>query len=83
VFYRINAGSPSPPPSVNALMRRLRQRQLPTLLLWGQNDPWITAARAQRLKAIYPEVTRARAPTRQASPAPTDPRGSSQQGLER
>jgi pimeloyl-ACP methyl ester carboxylesterase len=56
VFYRINTSSPSQPPSVNALMRRLRALQLPTLLLWGQNDPWIVMSRAQRLKAIYPEV---------------------------
>ncbi|GBF90099.1 metal-nicotianamine transporter [Raphidocelis subcapitata] len=57
VFYRINASSPSQPPSVNALMRRLRALQLPTLLLWGQNDPWIVMSRAQRLKAIYPEAS--------------------------
>jgi len=42
VFYRINTstrGGGGAPPSVNALMRTLRARQLPTLLLWGQADP--------------------------------------------
>lgn len=40
VFYRINVSrGGGSPPSVNALMRQLRARQLPTLLLWGQQDP--------------------------------------------
>lgn len=53
VFYRINATTRGGKgaPSVNALMRALRGRQLPTLLLWGAKDPvgalWKTWGLAQ------------------------------------
>ncbi len=59
MFYRINTSTSDgiPPPSVNACMRKLRARQLPTLLLWGKADPWITLSRAERLKALYPEAS--------------------------
>ena len=57
VFYRINTSrGTGTPPTVNALMRRLRAQQLPTLLLWGEQDPWITSSRADRLQRLYPEV---------------------------
>lgn len=60
VFYRINTtgrgdgASVRPAPTVNALMRRLKGSGLPTLLLWGRNDPWIVLSRAERMKALYP-----------------------------
>ncbi|KAI8464557.1 MAG: Alpha/Beta hydrolase protein [Monoraphidium minutum] len=59
VFYRINtAKGTGTPPSVNALFRKLRAAQLPTLLLWGEQDPWITSSRADRLQRLYPEAVR-------------------------
>lgn len=32
----------------------LAEKDLPTALLWGINDPWITDAKAQRMLGMYP-----------------------------
>ncbi|KAF5829848.1 Alpha/Beta hydrolase protein, partial [Dunaliella salina] len=52
VFYRINHRT-TPPLTINALLARL---QAPLLLLWGLQDPWITPAKAEQVRALYPSA---------------------------
>ena len=36
----------------------MRSLKLPLLLLWGDKDPWIRPAAADRIQALYPQATR-------------------------
>ncbi|HEY9825628.1 MAG TPA: alpha/beta fold hydrolase [Stenomitos sp.] len=42
-----------PGPTLNELLEALRR---PLLLLWGEADPWMSAAKAQQFLACYPEA---------------------------
>lgn len=54
VFRRIITGSGI---SINRLLRRT---QAPLLLLWGDQDPWIRPASADKVMALYPSAQRIR-----------------------
>eukprot|EP00238_Polyblepharides_amylifera_P006139 CAMPEP_0196574448 /NCGR_PEP_ID=MMETSP1081-20130531/4159_1 /TAXON_ID=36882 /ORGANISM="Pyramimonas amylifera, Strain CCMP720" /LENGTH=399 /DNA_ID=CAMNT_0041892469 /DNA_START=83 /DNA_END=1282 /DNA_ORIENTATION=+ len=57
VFYRTTIGGKGKPGvSVNRLLETLQDRQTPTALLWGVNDPWIVQAKADRMLTLYPEA---------------------------
>lgn len=58
VFYRIvsrnnEAGPPSPEVAVDTLLGQLRA---PLLLCWGESDPWIVSATADRIEALCREL---------------------------
>lgn len=36
----------------------LEQLKVPLLLLWGDKDPWITPAAADKIQALYPGALR-------------------------
>ena len=40
---------------MNSLLKTL---QLPLLLLWGDKDPWIRPAAADRIQSLYPSALR-------------------------
>lgn len=44
VFYRINSFK-GPSKTVNDLLKQLKDKDMPLLLLWGDLDPWITPKR--------------------------------------
>lgn len=52
VFFLVN-NSRGPRVTVNQLFSKLRQ-DMPVLLLWGDLDPWIVPARAQRMMTMFP-----------------------------
>lgn len=54
VFYRVISATGS---SVNSLLGEL---QVPLMLLWGDKDPWIGPASADKIMALYPSATRVR-----------------------
>ncbi|KAG2494148.1 hypothetical protein HYH03_007784 [Edaphochlamys debaryana] len=55
VFFLVSHSTRGPPRYVDSLLGRLK---VPLLLLWGDKDPWITPARAQRIINLYPEATK-------------------------
>jgi len=42
--------------TVNTLSNFVEARKIPTLLLWGENDPWITKSRADRTLQLMPSA---------------------------
>ena len=42
--------------TVNTLSKFVEARKIPTLLLWGENDPWITKSRADRTLQLMPSA---------------------------
>jgi pimeloyl-ACP methyl ester carboxylesterase len=57
VFFRVITGSGS---SINRLLKKIDD--VPLLLLWGDNDPWIRPATADRVMSLYPRAERIRLP---------------------
>eukprot|EP00891_Asterochloris_glomerata_P008165 jgi/Astpho2/8165/e_gw1.00120.97.1_t len=53
VFYRVITGGGS---SINSLLAKLDG--MPLLLCWGENDPWIRPASADRVQKLYPQAER-------------------------
>jgi len=43
--------------SIDRLALSVEQQQLPTMLLWGVNDPWITMQRANKMLALMPSAS--------------------------
>jgi len=43
--------------SIDRLSKEVEDRQVPTLLLWGENDPWITMDRANRMMELMPSAS--------------------------
>ncbi|KAK9830202.1 hypothetical protein WJX72_010275 [[Myrmecia] bisecta] len=56
VFFRIITGNGI------AVNRLLQQVKAPLLLLWGEQDPWIRPAAADRIASLYPSAERVRIP---------------------
>eukprot|EP00877_Chromochloris_zofingiensis_P006106 jgi/Chrzof1/1749/Cz10g19170.t1_PPH1 len=57
VFYRINSFK-GPSKTVNDLLKQLKDKDMPLLLLWGDLDPWITPKRADAIMQLYPSAER-------------------------
>ncbi|KAK9844137.1 hypothetical protein WJX81_005602 [Elliptochloris bilobata] len=57
VFYRVITGSGT---SINQLLASLNG--LPVLLLWGESDPWIRPASADRIIGLYPAARKVMIP---------------------
>ena len=56
VFYRvIKKNGNGPPVYVDDLLETLT---VPLLLLWGEQDPWIRPAAADRIQSLYPQAKR-------------------------
>ena len=56
VFYRVIVKNGNGPPKlVDDLLEVL---QVPLLLLWGQSDPWIRPAAADKIQALFPKAQR-------------------------
>jgi len=56
VFYRvIKKNGNGPPLYVDDLLETLT---VPLLLLWGEQDPWIRPAAADRIQSLYPQARR-------------------------
>ncbi|KAG2449473.1 hypothetical protein HYH02_005618 [Chlamydomonas schloesseri] len=55
VFFLVSHSTRGPPRYVDGLLQRL---QVPLLLLWGDKDPWITPARAQKIINLYPSAVK-------------------------
>lgn len=54
VFFLVSEQN-GPSITVDSLLAKLR---VPLLLLWGDLDPWITPARADKIQALYPSAER-------------------------
>ena len=58
VFFRVNNRTGETEPTyVDDLLAPLAARSAPLLLLWGQADPWVVPARANKIKELYPQST--------------------------
>lgn len=56
VFYRVIVKNGNgPPKQVDDLLEVLR---MPLLLLWGESDPWIRPAAADKIQALFPAAKR-------------------------
>ena len=53
IVSRNGSGPPDPELAIDALLARLR---CPLLLLWGESDPWIVSATADRVEALAREL---------------------------
>ena len=42
--------------TLDPMLRTLRHRGLPLLLLWGTEDPWIRESKLERIRKTYPEA---------------------------
>ena len=42
--------------TLDPMLRTLRRRGLPLLLLWGTEDPWIRESKLERIRGAYPEA---------------------------
>jgi len=55
VFYRVILREGEKPPFTEDLLAQLK---VPTLLLWGESDPWIRPQAADKIQEIYPSAVR-------------------------
>ena len=57
VFFKTTLGGrDNKAVSVNRLAEEVEKLGLPTLLLWGKNDPWITMSRANKILQLMPSA---------------------------
>ena len=57
VFFKTTLGGrDNKAVSVNRLAEEVEKLGLPTLLLWGSNDPWITMSRANKILQLMPSA---------------------------
>jgi len=58
VFFKTTLGGrDNTAVSINRLAKEVEESQIPSLLLWGENDPWITMKRAKKILDLMPSAT--------------------------
>lgn len=59
VFYRVISRNGSGPKAyIDDLLPKLTAASVPLLLLWGEQDPWIRPAAADKIQALKPDTRR-------------------------
>lgn len=59
VFYRvINKNGSGPKVTIDELLPKLTAASIPLMLLWGEQDPWIRPAAADKIQALKPDAQR-------------------------
>jgi len=60
VFYRVITKNGSGPSIIyiDDLLKQLEKNGTPLLLCWGEKDPWIRSAAADKIQALYPKAQR-------------------------
>lgn len=59
VFYRvISRNGSGPKAAIDDLLPKLTEASVPLLLLWGEQDPWIRPAAADKIQALKPDTRR-------------------------
>eukprot|EP00808_Paulinella_micropora_P005057 g73328.t1 len=56
VFFQTTLGGRGQNINTKALLIQLEKTRLPTALLWGMNDPWITYKRADEYRSVAPNA---------------------------